>query len=142
MTANGKFGLPPYGDDSPSRINDISVFLYSYTTGRNFTLAHPDEDEDDDSGAIGDMMAQEDGSTVKHLNWVWPDCLVGDGEPSDSDSDRGIYNVRLAPSSAATVGGRRLEGTYTLIRTLRSPSAKTSASTATTTTPSSISPSP
>lgn len=99
MTANGKLDLPPYDDDSPSRINDISVFLYSYTTGRNFTLAHPDED--DDSDALGDIMAQEDGSTVKHLNWVWPDCLVGDGEPSDSDSDRGIYNVRLLPASTA-----------------------------------------
>lgn len=39
-------------------------------------------------------MAQEPGSTVKHVNWVWPDCLVGDGAPNNNDSARGAYNVR------------------------------------------------
>lgn len=92
MTANGKLNLPPYAKDSPSRINDISVFLYSYETGRNFTVAHPREADNDD--AHGDLMAQQEGSTVKHINWRWPDCLTGDGQPTDADSDRGIYNVR------------------------------------------------
>ena len=78
-------------DDSPSQIHNISVFLYSYTTGRNFTVALPGED--DDNGALGDIMEQENGSTVKHIDWTWPDCFVGDGQPSDEDSDRGVYNV-------------------------------------------------
>lgn len=38
-------------------------------------------------------MLQEEGSTVKHVNWIWPDCLVGDGPPANGDSDRGLYNV-------------------------------------------------
>lgn len=91
MTANGKLNLPPYMDESPSKIHNISVFLHSYATGRNFTVALPGESND--NGALGDIMEQEDGSTVKHIDWVWPECLMGDGQPSDSDSDRGIYNV-------------------------------------------------
>ena len=93
MTANGKLNVPPYMEDSPSQIHNISVFLYSYATRRNFTVALPGAEEND--GALGDIMAQEEGSTVKHINWMWPDCLVGDGQPSGSDSDRGVYNVSL-----------------------------------------------
>jgi hypothetical protein len=37
-------------------------------------------------------MLSEPGSTVKHVKWTWPDCLVGDGQPT-GDSDRGVYNV-------------------------------------------------
>ncbi|SPO00842.1 uncharacterized protein DNG_03590 [Cephalotrichum gorgonifer] len=93
VTANGRLNLPPYVEDSPSQIRNISVFLYSYTTGRNFTVAHPSQGND--SAALGDIMAQEDGSTVKHINWKWPDCLIGDGQPRDLDSDRGIYNISI-----------------------------------------------
>ncbi|KAF9761569.1 hypothetical protein IL306_003774 [Fusarium sp. DS 682] len=39
-------------------------------------------------------MAQEPGSTVKHINWMWPGCLVGDGKP-EGDSDRGVYNISI-----------------------------------------------
>ena len=38
-------------------------------------------------------MLQEPGSTVKHVNWYWPDCLVGDGQPKDINDVRGVYNV-------------------------------------------------
>ncbi len=43
----------------------------------------------------------EPGSTVKHVKWVWPDCLVGDGGQGKArkDTDRGVYNMRLSPSS-------------------------------------------
>jgi hypothetical protein len=55
-------------------------------------------------------MLQEGDSTVKHVNWVWPDCLVGDGASNGAcgndigsiqncpeGSARGPYNVRLHP---------------------------------------------
>lgn len=72
-------------------IYNITMFLYSYGTGRNFTISNGTESG---SGAsLGEIMVQEEGSTVKHINWVWPDCLVGDGQPQDISSDRGIYNV-------------------------------------------------
>jgi hypothetical protein len=38
-------------------------------------------------------MVQEPSSTVKHVNWYWPDCLVGDGTGTDNTSARGVYNV-------------------------------------------------
>jgi hypothetical protein len=84
-------------------------------------------------------MFQEPGSTVKHVKWTWPDCLVGDGSQQqqglgESETDRGVYNVTspCTPSphlSRLTVGA------------LRSLSASLSASTAPTTTPSSTCPS-
>lgn len=49
-------------------------------------------------------MTQETGSTVKHVNWIWPACFVGDGQPktkglvSDGGSARGAYNVSIHQS--------------------------------------------
>ena len=99
VTANGQLALPPFENDDPSQIFNITVFLHSYDTGRNFTVSNGTAGSDDAS--LGDIMSQEDGSTVKHIDWVWPDCLVGDGEADGDDSDRGQYNVSNAylPSS-------------------------------------------
>lgn len=119
VTTNGRMPLPPYPSDSPSAIHNISIFLSSYTTGRNFTLTN-------------DAMLQEPGSTVKHVRFTWPDCLVGDGQPTTLDSPRGVYNVRSPPLSRTPIP----------LTPPRSPSAKTSASTAKTTTPFLTSPSP
>lgn len=84
--------LPPYDPESPTHIFNITVFLSSYETGRNFTITNGTATEN--NATLGDIMLQQPSSTVKHLDWVWPDCLVGDGAPDSSDSDRGIYNVR------------------------------------------------
>ncbi|KAI1382121.1 hypothetical protein F4677DRAFT_439923 [Hypoxylon crocopeplum] len=93
VTANGKLQLPPYSDDSPSRINNITIFLYSYDTGRNFTITNGTASTNDVS--LGDIMQSEPGSTVKHVKWNWPDCLIGDGKPDSADSDRGAYNISI-----------------------------------------------
>lgn len=90
VTANGELPLS-LEEDSPSRIHNITVFLYSYDTGRNFTVTNGTAGEDDAS--LGNILEQESGSTVKHIDWVWPECLVGNGEPDSEDSDRGAYNV-------------------------------------------------
>lgn len=92
MTTNGQMPLPPYDPESPTHIFNITVFLSSYETGRNFTITNGTATEN--NATLGDIMLQQPSSTVKHLDWVWPDCLVGDGAPDSSDSDRGIYNVR------------------------------------------------
>jgi hypothetical protein len=47
-------------------------------------------------------MAQEPSSTVKHVNWIWPDCLVGDG--TTGNSDRGAYNVFVPNASTYSKG--------------------------------------
>ncbi|KAI0176220.1 hypothetical protein GGR52DRAFT_350552 [Hypoxylon sp. FL1284] len=103
VTANGKLQLPPYGDDSPSRINSIAIFLYSYDTGRNFTITNGTASKGDAS--LGDIMKSEPGSTVKHVRWAWPTCLIGDGKPEPKqppsppmmtrDNDRGTYNISI-----------------------------------------------
>ncbi|KAI1253089.1 hypothetical protein MGN70_005297 [Eutypa lata] len=93
VSANGKLNLPPYSEDSPSKINNITIFLYSYETGRNFTITNGTATANDAS--LGDIMASEPGSTVKHVKWTWPECLIGDGQPDSSDSDRGAYNISI-----------------------------------------------
>lgn len=91
MTSDGQLQLPPYPADPVSAIHNITIFLSSYVTGKNFTISNGTAT----NGSLGEIMQQENSSTVKHVNWVWPDCLVGDGKPSDSSSSRGSYNVIL-----------------------------------------------
>lgn len=101
MSANGRLPLllPPYADDSPTKIHNITIFLYSYATGKNFTItngtATPGPSGSADNATLGDIMLSEPGSTVKHVKWHWPDCLVGDGQPTTVDSARGVYNVSI-----------------------------------------------
>ncbi|RWA06568.1 hypothetical protein EKO27_g8533 [Xylaria grammica] len=96
VSANGKLNLPPYDPDSPSLIHNITIFLYSYETGRNFTITNGTASEN--NASLGDIMLSEPGSTVKHVKWTWPDCLIGDGKPESSDSDRGDYNISIRQS--------------------------------------------
>ncbi|KAK6208237.1 hypothetical protein LQW54_007019 [Pestalotiopsis sp. IQ-011] len=93
VSADGKLNLPPYGDDSPSQIFNITIFLFSYDTGRNFTITNGTASSN--NASLGDIMLSESGSTVKHVKWRWPDCLVGNGQPTSSDSDRGVYNISI-----------------------------------------------
>ena len=95
VSTNGKMPLPPYADDSPSKIFNITIFLYSYDTNRNFTISNGTATAN--NASLGEIMVQEPGSTVKHVKWTWPNCLVGDGQPESGDSDRGVYNVWLSP---------------------------------------------
>lgn len=93
VTANGKLPLESFEEDVASKIHSIEMFLFSYTTGRNFTISNGTASAN--NASLGEIMAQEPGSTVKHVDWVWPDCLVGDGEPKGGDTDRGIYNISI-----------------------------------------------
>lgn len=77
--------------DSPSRINNITIFMYSYDTGRNFTISNGTVT----NATYGPIMRQEPGSTVKHVKWTWPSCLAGNGQPTTQDSARGIYNISI-----------------------------------------------
>ncbi|KAK4181584.1 hypothetical protein QBC36DRAFT_361150 [Triangularia setosa] len=100
ITTNGRLPLPPYSPDSPSLIHNISIFLSSYSTGRNFTITNGTATSSNfnENASLGNILFQEPGSTVKHVKWVWPDCLVGDGQPQDLDSARGAYNVSIRQS--------------------------------------------
>ncbi|KAJ2991144.1 hypothetical protein NUW58_g2624 [Xylaria curta] len=96
VSANGKLNLPPYDPDSRSLIHNITIFLYSYETGRNFTITNGTASEN--NASLGDIMFSEPGSTVKHVKWTWPDCLIGNGRPDSPDSDRGDYNISIRQS--------------------------------------------
>lgn len=97
VSTNGRLQLPPYPDDNPTKIHNITIFLYSYDTGKNFTITNATSTAN--NASLGDIMFSEPGSTVKHVKWMWPDCLVGDGQPSTSDSARGVYNVSRSITS-------------------------------------------
>lgn len=90
VSSDGQIQLPPYPDDAVSAIWNITLFLSSYATGKNFTISNGTATAG--NASLGEIMLQEPGSTVKHVDWVWPDCLVGDGDKKDG-SARGVYNV-------------------------------------------------
>lgn len=69
------------------------MFMYSYETGRNFTISNGTATAN--NASLGEIMLQEPSSTVKHVEWTWPACLVGNGQPTTTDSDRGIYNISI-----------------------------------------------
>lgn len=92
MSTNGRLPLPPYANNSPTKIHNITIFLYSYDTGKNFTITNGTSTAN--NASLSDIMFSEPGSTVKHVKWMWPDCLVGDGQPSTVNSARGSYNVK------------------------------------------------
>ncbi|KAK0748147.1 hypothetical protein B0T21DRAFT_406686 [Apiosordaria backusii] len=100
ITTNGRLPLPPYSPDSPSLIHNISIFLSSYTTNRNFTITNGTATSSNfnENATLGNILFQEPGSTVKHVKWIWPDCLVGDGQPQELNSARGAYNASIRQS--------------------------------------------
>ncbi|KAK4156950.1 WD40 repeat-like protein [Chaetomidium leptoderma] len=98
VSTNGRLPLPPYAEDAPSAIHNISIFLYSYGTGRNFTITNGTASAN--NASLGDIMFSEPGSTVKHVKWTWPDCLVGVGSQQQGlgETDRGVYNISIRQS--------------------------------------------
>jgi len=93
VSGDGHLQLPPYPDNAPTEIYNITMFMYSYITGLNFTITNGTATAGNVS--LGDIMEQEPSSTVKHVNWVWPDCLVGNGKPENGSSARGLYNISI-----------------------------------------------
>ncbi|KAJ5148671.1 hypothetical protein N7448_000249 [Penicillium atrosanguineum] len=63
-------------------------------TSHNFTISNGTVPSNDIT-YVGPVLDLEPSSTVKHVNWVWPECLVGNG---DSGSDRGDYNISMHQS--------------------------------------------
>lgn len=112
ISGNGRLPQPPYAPNIESGIWNITMFLFSYTTGLNLTISNGTTDgwfnstseaaefhcnatttQGFNNAGCEPIMAQEPGSTVKHVNWAWPDCFVGDGNHAVNASARGPYNV-------------------------------------------------
>lgn len=95
ISSDGQISLPPYPENAPIGINNITIFLASYVTGKNLTITNGTASAN--NASLGNILFQEPGSTVKHVNWIWPDCLVGNGGVGNG-SARGPYNVsELSP---------------------------------------------
>lgn len=98
VSGNGRLTLPPYPDDFKNGIGSLHLFLISTVTGLNLTisngtfngwsrdtldtpefLCNSTTNENFQNAGCQQIMLQESSSTVKHVNWVWPNCLVGNG---------------------------------------------------------------
>lgn len=97
MSGNGQLSLTP-SDDAPTRFHEITLFLTSSEKEKNLTISNGTSIDSDDGKLpyVGPVLDLEPSSTVKHVNWIWPDCFVGEGDgDSDSDSARGNYNISM-----------------------------------------------
>ncbi|KAJ5461820.1 uncharacterized protein N7458_003372 [Penicillium daleae] len=99
VSGDGKLPWPPstQSADSPTLFHNITLFLTSETLSHNFTISNGTEPANNGTGYVGPVLDLEPSSTVKHVNWVWPKCLVGDGTSSDG-SARGAYNISMHQS--------------------------------------------
>ncbi|KAK6380675.1 hypothetical protein LTS17_004875 [Exophiala oligosperma] len=117
ISGSGRLTLP-YPRNFDTGINNITIFLFSYDTGLNLTISNGTsvgwnnastlEPEEFDCGRVTKegwanagcepIMSREPSSTVKHVNWAYPDCLVGNG---DGGGFRGMYNISIHESFRA-----------------------------------------
>jgi hypothetical protein len=89
---DGKLKVPPQGRDDPiTQVFNFTIFLTSDSQQKNFTISNITST----TPPFADIMNQEFGSTVKHVNFEWPDCLVGDGQENIDDTARGDYNISI-----------------------------------------------
>lgn len=79
--------------DAATRFHNITLFLTSNTLGRNFTISNGTTN----MPPLYNILNQETGSTVKHVNFEWPLCLSGDGKDAKGTL-RGAYNVSIHES--------------------------------------------
>lgn len=92
VSGDGKLKVPPQNrDDQLTQVFNFTMFLTSNTLQKNFTISNITTT----TPPFADIMNQEPGSTVKHVNFEWPDCLVGDGKEAIGETARGDYNITI-----------------------------------------------
>lgn len=93
VSGNGKLPWPPSESESSTQFHSITLFLTSESKSHNFTISNGTKPASNSSYAYP-VLDLEPSSTVKHVNWIWPECLAGDGS-SSKDSARGAYNISM-----------------------------------------------
>lgn len=78
-----------------AEFHHVNLFLTSTDKSKNFTISNGTSSDSD--AYVGPVLDLEPSSTVKHVDWKWPNCLVGDGQ-GGSDSARGEYNISMHQS--------------------------------------------
>lgn len=114
ITNDGRLPVPPYedGQDFETGFFNITIFLSSYDTKLNLTITNGTASAG--NASLGDILFQEPKSSVKHVNWIWPECLVGNGGP---EGKRGNYNVSTTIFSALTScqNNKATSGSFSLV---------------------------
>ncbi|KAJ5716447.1 hypothetical protein N7493_008358 [Penicillium malachiteum] len=97
VSGDGRLSWPPstQSADSPTLFHDITIFLTSESQSNNFTISNGTTPPTNSSGYVGPVLDLEPSSTVKHVNWIWPECFVGTGT---DDNSRGEYNISIHQS--------------------------------------------
>lgn len=91
VAADGKLPVPPRSMDDPlTQVFNFTLFLTSTTLQKNFTISNITTS----TPPLANIMNQELGQTVKHINFEWPECLVGDGQDTEGTM-RGEYNISI-----------------------------------------------
>ena len=93
VAADGKLNVPPRDRSDPiTQVYNYTLFLTSFQLQRNFTISNLTTT----TPPLVDIMNQEPGQTVKHINFEWPLCLVGDGQDDEIGiTARGDYNISI-----------------------------------------------
>ncbi|KAL5375297.1 hypothetical protein DPSP01_011307 [Paraphaeosphaeria sporulosa] len=92
VSGDGKLQVPPKDISDPlTQVFNFTMFLTSNTLFKNFTISNITTT----TPPLADIMNQEPGQTVKHINFEWPDCLVGDGKEDIGTTARGEYNISI-----------------------------------------------
>lgn len=95
VSGDGKLPVPPRDISDPlTQVFNFTMFLTSNTLFKNFTISNLTSN----TPPLADIMNQEPGQTVKHINFEWPDCLVGDGKEDIGTTARGEYNISIHQS--------------------------------------------
>ncbi|KAG2416188.1 hypothetical protein HFD88_007381 [Aspergillus terreus] len=91
VSGNGKLS----SSNSQTVFHEITLFLTSNDLSKNFTISNGTSP--DSHAYVGPVLDLEPSSTVKHVDWTWPACLVGEGD-GGSGSARGDYNISMHQS--------------------------------------------
>ncbi|KAL6711673.1 hypothetical protein ACN47E_004607 [Coniothyrium glycines] len=91
VSGDGKLPVPPRSISDPlTQVFNFTLFLTSIPQQKNFTISNMTAT----TPPLADILAQEPGQTVKHINFEWPDCLVGTGTDVQGTA-RGEYNISI-----------------------------------------------
>jgi len=93
VSGDGKLPVPPKNMDDPlTQVFNFTMFLTSNVLQKNFTISNMTTT----TPPFADIMNQELSQTVKHVNFEWPDCLVGEGSDDEFNATaRGDYNITI-----------------------------------------------
>jgi hypothetical protein len=91
ISGDGKLPVPPRSISDPlTQVFNFTLFLTSIALQKNFTISNITTA----TPPFADILQQELGQTVKHINFEWPECLVGDGQDTQG-TQRGEYNISI-----------------------------------------------